>query len=178
MSAADHDWKNRRGSVFVAVLSLSAVGDAFAQSAIRDLPDYHLPGDTLTITIALSVPPATIAVGLEDKPPAGWAVGIISHGGSLDVQNGKVKWGPFFGGSIPPAVTYDVSPPTGGGGRACFAGTATFDLGEQPIGGDVCVAFNVPAVSTWGLLTSALALATLGSVMLRRRFAATGTSPA
>lgn len=152
-------------------------GSAFGQSATRDLPDYHLPGNTVTIIIALIAPPATVAAGLEDKPPAGWTVGAISHSGSLDVQTGKVKWGPFLGGSIPSAVTYEVTPPAGSGGRACFAGTATFDLGEHPIGGDACLAFNVPVASTWGLLTTALALAAVGSVILRRRFAVTGGSP-
>jgi hypothetical protein len=108
-------------------------------------------------------------VGLEDKPPDAWFVSNISHSGVFDTQTKKVKWGPFFGGSIPAAVTYDVRPSGGGSGEQCFAGTASFDGLDQPIGGELCIPHSVPAFSGLALGSFTVSLLAAGTIILRRR---------
>jgi hypothetical protein len=147
----------------MGVSAASAVG----QSAVRDLPGQYLPGTpTVSVSITLNAGGAA-AVGLEDRPPVGWSVSNISHSGALDVQSGKIKWGPFFSGSIPPAVSYDAHPQLGVT-QSCFVGTASFDGLNHTIAGDAC-AIQIPAASTWGLLTLTLLVSTSATLVIAAR---------
>lgn len=152
-----------------AVLALAA--GAAAQSPVRDLPGPYTPGATMPVTITVGALPGTLALGAEDRPPAGWVVSNISNGGEWDDPSQKVKWGPFFGASIPPTLTYDVTAPLSASGPACFTGLASFDGLDQPIGGDACIPAPIPAVSTLGLALLAGAVASLGAAIVRRRSA-------
>ena len=116
------------------LLALAMLG-----SASRDLPSGYRAGTPFSVSITVQLPPAVVAVGLEDAPPAGWAVSDISDNGAWDSQHGKVKWGPFFAPQIPAAVTYRVTPPAGTSGQWCFAGTVSFDGVNQPITGELCL---------------------------------------
>ena len=123
---------------------------AAGQSAVRDLPPVFAAGDAgISVLITINPPQGVAAVGLEDKPPAGWPVSNISNGGALDVQSGKVKWGPYFG-SIPGSVSYQLAAPGSAHGPACFVGAVSFDGLDGPITGDACIFGPVPAVSEWG----------------------------
>lgn len=140
-----------------------------AQNTARDLPGVYVPGVTFPVSITINPPGGTVVVGLEDQPPLGWVVRNISHSGVFDTQNKKVKWGPFFGGSVPPAVTYDVRPSGSGPDEQCFSGTASFGVLNQPIGGELCIPHSVPTLSGVALGGLAFALFAAGAIILNRR---------
>lgn len=155
-----------RLSIVVALSCVVFTGRA-AAGATRDLSSYADPVTPFTVTIAIDAPPGTIAAGVEDTPPFGWSVSNISDSGAWDTQALKVKWGPFFGSSIPAVVTYDATP-SGSAGQQCFAGMVSFDGDEESIGGDACVGGAVPAASAWGLAALTLALLCAGTLLIRR----------
>jgi hypothetical protein len=74
------------------------------------------------------------AHAVEDGPPAGWSVSNVSASGSYDVNNKRVKWGPFFD-STPRTLTYDLLPPANATGVHAFSGTASADGMDTSIGG-------------------------------------------
>lgn len=115
---------------------------AAACTASRDLSDPDLsfcPGDPKKVRIVLTPPNSAIALGVEDSPPPGWIVtNNISHGGSYDAVNGKVKWPPFFI-PFPPEVSYEVIPAPANAVTRCFYGSISVDGENQPICGDECV---------------------------------------
>jgi len=137
------------------------------QSASRALPESYLAHTPLAVSIELIVPGGTGVVGVEDLPPTGWAVSNVNQGGAFDPQSGKVKWGPFFGGSIPVTLAYDVTPISTD--SPCFSGIASFDGQNVTIGGAACIAFAIPATSQWTMLALFFAIAADGSARLRRR---------
>jgi len=133
-----------KGLFQACLLLLLSAGVARAQAiAQRGLPVQLLADTPVSVTIDIFPPPSSIAMALEDGPPAGWVVSNIDQGGAFDSQNGKVKWGPFFD-PFPSAVHYTVTPPAGVSGDAhCFAGQISVNgLILEPIGGDACVFFD------------------------------------
>jgi len=113
-------------------------GPACAAERVLSEPDYsYCPGTTNKVRILLNPPAGTSAVGIEDTPPAGWAVSNISEGGSYDAVNNKVKWGPLFP-PLPAEVGYDVTP-TATSGMMCFSGSISIDGVNEPICGDACL---------------------------------------
>ena len=87
----------------------------------------------------MTPPVGVTAVALDDTPPAGWVVSHISHGGTFDAINGKVKWGPFFPPDVPPEVTYDVTSAAGDVGVVCFEGVISLDGVNSPVCGGNCI---------------------------------------
>jgi len=157
----------RLGLIALAV-GLSAQMAA-GQSAVRDLPPTYGGGVwSFTVAITITPPQGVAAVGLEDRPPAGWPVSNISNGGALDAQSGKIKWGPFFG-TIPGAVSYDVMVPASASGPACFDGDVSFDGLDRPITGDACVVGPIPTVSQWGALVLCISILIGGTLVLQKR---------
>lgn len=153
---------------FALALGLAAA-TAAGQSAVRDLPPVYGGGVTsIPVSITINPPQGVAVVGLEDKPPASWPVSNISDGGALDVQSGKIKWGPFFG-TIPGNVSYQLAVPGSASGPACFVGTVSFDGLDQPVSGDACVIGPIPAASEWGLLVLSLSILIGGTILLQRR---------
>ena len=156
-----------RIGIFILTLELAAPMAA-GQSAVRDLPPVYGGGITdISVSIAINPPQGVAVVGLEDKPPTGWPVSNISNGGTLDVQNGKVKW--FFLAPSPGSVSYELAVPGAARGPACFGGDVSFDGLDRPIIGDACVVGPIPAMSEWGLLVLSLLLLIGGTVILNRR---------
>jgi len=102
---------------------------------------HHSP---LSIRIDLTPPAGTTILALEDAPPAGWIVTDISHEGTFDQVNGKVKWGPFFAPDIPPYVNYKVRPVNDQSIAACFEGTVSADGAGEPICGQSCINVSCP----------------------------------
>jgi hypothetical protein len=90
----------------------------------------------VTVTIAITFDASAHSVALEDAPPPGWTVSNISNSGAWDSRNQKVKWGIFFAGSIPGAVSYQATPPTSERGSKTFAGAISFNGTSQPIDGE------------------------------------------
>lgn len=148
--------------VFGLCASIICAEPVLAEGATRDLSGYSAPGVTFTVTITIDPPPSAGLVLVEDTPPAGWTVSAISDAGIWDVEQEKVKWGPFFGPPFPPLVTYDVTPPLGVTGQYCFTGTVFFDSGDEPITGDDCLGDPIPTVSQWGMLAMALLILAAG----------------
>ena len=82
----------------------------FAGTVHRTMPADYVPGIPLTMTLG-AIPATDSGVwGLEDRFPAGWTVDSINLGGVLDVESGKVKWGPFTD-AAPRVFSYRVTPP-------------------------------------------------------------------
>ncbi|MFH1110850.1 MAG: hypothetical protein V1790_16880 [Planctomycetota bacterium] len=163
--------KHHRAFILTAlsvVVYGSSAETVSAQDAVRDLPADYVPGVTFTVSIALNPPDGTAVVGIEEQPPIGWVVSAISHSGVFDTQKQKVKWGPFFGSSVPPAVSYDIRPFGGGSGEQCFTGKVSFDGLVPDIGGDLCIPHSVPAVSGIGLAGLAVSLFVVGAMVLSR----------
>jgi len=142
---------------------------AAGQSAVRELPPTYGGGvSSFTVTITINPPQGVAAVGLEDRPPADWPVSNISNSGALDMQSGKVKWGPFFV-TIPGAVSYDIMVPASASGPACFDGDVSFDGLDRAITGNACVVGPIPTVSEWGALGLGISLMIGGTLVLHRR---------
>ena len=170
--AADRRYLPAFACVLAAVTFAS---EARAEGATRDLSQFVELGVTFTITIALNPPAGTLIVGVEEAPPTGWTVSIISNGGTFDAGTGEVKWGPFFDPGIPPLVTYDVTPPTDSVGFQCFNGTVSYGGVSTPdIAGDSCIVAPIPAVTEWGLAVIALLILCGATILIRRPRVALG----
>ena len=131
----------KRSVLWLGLAIVALASDmVLASGAVRVLPQQVEGGTAFSVVITVDPPAGTTAVGIEDRPPAGWdVIANISNGGTCDAANHKVKWGPFFAPSIPAQVSYDITPPPDASGMACFAGTVSFDGFNEPIAGDSCV---------------------------------------
>jgi hypothetical protein len=117
--------------------------DCSTCTAIRDLgvgSMAYCPEVLKTVRIGLAVPVGALTSAVEDVPPTGWTqISNISDGGEYDAENHKVKWGPLFA-PFPGELTYDVVPPAGAAGPACFTGSVAIDSSPaEPICGDECI---------------------------------------
>lgn len=92
----------------------------------QPLPVGPTRGQTLVVGIRSTPRDAVLAYAVEDVPPAGWPVGTVSHGGSYDAVNGRVKWGPFYDAGERD-LYYEVSIPTNATGAFSFSGLGSFD---------------------------------------------------
>ncbi len=97
-------------------------------------PLHYTPGEAVEVTILVALDVSTNVYALEDRPPAGWTVSDISHGGSFDTANGLVKWGPYFDNEDR-ALVYRATPPMGETDPLNFLGQASFDGTSVPIAG-------------------------------------------
>jgi hypothetical protein len=100
----------------------------------RQLPAAYVPDVPFTVRL-MARPEAGVSVyAVEDQPPTNWTASSISHGGVFDARVGKVKFGPFFDHEAR-VLTYVVTPICGDGAGRLFAGTASADGVNSPIGG-------------------------------------------
>lgn len=83
-------------------------------------------GEPFTVTIQATPQAGVLVWAVEARPPDGWRVTEISHGGLWDAARAKVKWGPFFD-SDARALRCVVTPPADAAGAARFGGAAAFD---------------------------------------------------
>ena len=164
------EWRGMKSTWTIGAVSyFLAPALALGQGAVRELPPiFGGPITSVQVQITITPPAGTAAMGLEDLPPAGWAVSNISNGGAVDQQTGKVKWGPFFG-TIPGLLSYELSVPVPSSGPVCFTGTVSFDGLDQPLTGDRCIDGPIPAASEWGLGVLGLCTLICGTVLLRKR---------
>lgn len=163
-----------RGSmVYVGLAIVTASADTVrAAGAVRVLPQHVQGGTAFDVVITVAPPVGTTSAGIEDGPPAGWnVIANISNSGTYDAGNHKIKWGPFVVPSIPPQVSYSITPPLDAQGVHCFTGTASFNGFNQPVQGSSCVQVmpGIPAVSDWGMATMLLLVLIAGTVVLKRR---------
>ncbi|MBI4664679.1 MAG: PQQ-binding-like beta-propeller repeat protein [Verrucomicrobia bacterium] len=123
---------NPAGTVSSAVATLTVLGRA--GFVTRILPAGYVPGVKLTVVLEATPLPGTGVYAVEDVPPSGWTVGLISEGGSFDVQNGKVKYGPFFD-AVARKLSYEVTPPPWERGPKQFNGIASAEGQSSLVGG-------------------------------------------
>ena len=107
-------------------LSMSLTKLAESSATRSFWPSDYVPGETIAVQVSASPRRTVQAYAVEDRPPQGWAISAISHGGGLDAVSGRVKWGPFFD-ATPRTFTYQATSPSISGGNAYFAGLASFD---------------------------------------------------
>jgi len=104
------------------------------QRATRLLPGCYVAGHGVSVSVDVGPAQVVLVQAFEDSPPAGWTVGTISDGGVWDAPASQVKWGPFFD-TAARVLTYVVTPPADTTGTVTFAGVASFDGVEVPLGG-------------------------------------------
>jgi hypothetical protein len=159
--------------VYVGLAIVTSAADtAFAAGAFRALPQHVQGGTAFDVVITVAPPVGTTSAGIEDGPPVGWdVIANISNSGTYDAGNHKTKWGPFVAPSIPPQVSYSITPPIDAQGVHCFTGTASFNGFNQPVQGSSCVQVTpgIPAVSQWGLVVLILLLLTVGTLVVAPR---------
>lgn len=120
--------------------SLNLVDDDIPPAWVnRRLPNNYAPLVPLKVTVEAAPPAHTVAYGIEDRPPTGWAASMISDGGEFDSVNGKVKW--TFLDKTARTLTYQVTPPQNSSGSQCFQGGEANVNGieKSPVGGNSCV---------------------------------------
>ncbi|MBI4661984.1 MAG: hypothetical protein HY735_24445, partial [Verrucomicrobia bacterium] len=108
-----------------------ALGVPFVE---RQLPSNYTPSAKFVVTLQAKAPAGTQVYAVEDQPPAGWAVGTISHAGSFSPTDQMVRFGPFFDATAR-NLTYEVTPPAGESGTEEFRGKASADGVDSAIGG-------------------------------------------
>ncbi len=101
-------------------------------TASRTMPADYLPGAALTVSVAVAPSDAVRAWATEERVPAGWSVGAISHGGGFDGINHTVKWGPYFD-AVPRVLTYTIVPPANSRADAAFEARVHFDQTVLPL---------------------------------------------
>ena len=107
---------------------------ALAGDASTRQPNAFIPGEPITINIAIRPSSSVNAYAVEDQFPAGWYVTSIGDGGQSDDVNGRVKWGPFFD-RVPRTLSYQATPPPTAAGRVRFSGACSFDGSSVVLGG-------------------------------------------
>lgn len=123
---------NSGGSVTSRIASVTVV--VVKSTATSQLPAIYVPGTPFTVTVDVRPDTGVFAYAVEEKPPTGWTISNINSGGTLDVINAKIKWGPFFDDQTR-TLSYQVLPPASAQGNVVFTGTASFDGLGIPIGG-------------------------------------------
>jgi len=132
-----------------------------APTASRDLPSSAGAGDSITVSLALTVVGADGITGLivSDIVPSGWTVTSSSPTyNSFTALTGEVKWVLYGGTLITQTITYDVTIPSSETtGDKTFSGTLSYVLsGNQvdDISGDTSMSVTGAAVTTTSILTT------------------------
>jgi hypothetical protein len=101
--------------------------------AARTLPLGYVVESAAPVSITVRPDAGVQTYALEDVPPAGMVVANINEGGVLD--NGKVKWGPFFDNQDRD-LSYEITPPAGTEGALGWTGVFSHDGVGEAICGD------------------------------------------
>ncbi len=101
----------------------------YSVSAERTVPANYLPGESLTVQLAVQPVTGTRTGAIEEVPPAGWEIISVSDGGVFDPVTRTIRWG-LFRDSQSRTVSYVARPPLDASGVANFTGRYSVD-GEQ-----------------------------------------------
>lgn len=128
------------GRALVDAAEILAAGDSELSpqpNRVESLaPATYEPGLPFLSALRVKPSPVTRSWSVEQRVPAGWAVGTISHDGVLDLVNRRLKWGPFT--DAPGAVRNlecTLTPPVNGDGEVDLGGLAVFDTDSVPFEG-------------------------------------------
>jgi len=98
---------------------------AHAGGVTRTLPGTFIPAQSLTVTLAAEPTPGLDVYAVEEIVPPGWTVESISHNGSFDIGQGKIKWGPFLDDALR-TLAYTITPPADALEPVAMTGLAAF----------------------------------------------------
>lgn len=87
---------------------------------------------TVQVTLLVRPSSGTRAFAVEETPPPGWRIRYINSEGRLDTRQGRIRWGPFYGGE-PRTLGYELTALNEAAPE--FAGTASFDGASVTVGG-------------------------------------------
>jgi hypothetical protein len=104
----------------------------------RDLPDFYLPGQNITVSLAVRPNASVNAWAIEEQPPADWTISEISFNGSYDAVNQKIKWGAYTDHTNI-TLTYKALPPSTAAGAKTFTGVASANGKAFTITGDLSI---------------------------------------
>jgi len=95
----------------------------------------YFAGGEMSVTLTAAPVAGVTNYLIEDTPPSRWTVSNISHEGTFDSDNRKVKFGPFFD-STARTLTYDLTLPSSTEtGDKTFEGKAFADSSISSIAG-------------------------------------------
>jgi hypothetical protein len=103
--------------------------------AVRHLPRFYRPGMKFRVRIVLDPGDNTVIEAVREKPPVGWVVGRITHGGSYHAETGTIEFGPFNDGRRR-ILGYQVTVPDDAFNVQTFSGETVVNGVSSPIGGD------------------------------------------
>lgn len=101
---------------------------------VRLLPPYAGPGVVTPVTNRVVWDGPVASYTVEDQVPAGWTVSAISHSGTFDAANRRVKWGPFTDRALR-LLSYNITPPAGTATVGVFSGSAVLGSDRLQITG-------------------------------------------
>ena len=104
-------------------------------TAHRHLPEFFTAGIPFEVQVTVHPSARSHAYALQDRPPSGWVVSDITHGGLFDPHTGLVKFGPFTD-TDSRVLSYTLLPPDNAEGEAFFSGELSADGHSFPIAGD------------------------------------------
>lgn len=116
-----------RGKAVIAPSNLGHV--------VSKLPPLFVPGESISVHIAVTPQAGVSVYAAQDQVPAGWVGKNISHGGEFDAINGQVKWGPFFD-NTPRELSYEILVAKEVKGSISFMGFASFDGDNVAVNGE------------------------------------------
>lgn len=94
---------------FAALLLILGVGCKNMASTQRITSErVYRPGFTVKVSLSVKPDADTLAYGVEERPPTGWAIKNVGEGGNN--AGGVVKFGPFLDGKSR-VLTYELVPP-------------------------------------------------------------------
>lgn len=100
----------------------------------RLLPANVIAGAAITVTNLVNPGAEVLVYAIEESVPTGWSISQVNSFGSVDLEQGKIKWGPFFDNQ-PRVLTYRLRPPTMARGEIDFSGMGSFNGATVPITG-------------------------------------------
>lgn len=109
----------------------------------RVLPPILDAGVTAGVTNVVTPGEEVLVYLVEENIPPGWSLSQVNERGSVDVELGKIKWGPFFDnrGRI---FTYKLTPPEKTHGDFALAGQGSFNGDPVPTTGVIRVRVQPP----------------------------------
>jgi hypothetical protein len=117
----------------------------------RTLPPRFTPGTPFTVHLDLQPASTAALVFVEESPPPSASVSGITDGGSYDIAQAKVKWGPFTGNTRR-TLSYQITLSSAASREMPFAGLGVVDLTPVPITGDTSSVPNLPPIAQPDLL--------------------------
>jgi len=94
--------------------------------ASRSGPTNYRAAESAPIRIRVTPQSGTLSYAVEETPPQGWIIRNVSHGGRVDRQQNKIKWGPFYD-TESRELAYDVTPLPGTSTQGTFSGRGSFN---------------------------------------------------